>query len=97
MTTEYMIANSRHPLNDQENAIYYMNKMKILEVKNHRDTLDITSKVMIIFKKMKNKILPIIEQEKIDYILGDMPKDLKIIFISGKTDTSENLNEDMKK
>jgi len=52
---------------------------------------------MIIFKKMKNKILPIIEQEKIDYILGDMPKDLKIIFISGKTDTSENLNEDMKK
>jgi len=46
--------------------------------------LELPSKMMIIFKRMKNKNLPITEQEKIEYLLGCMPKDFKLIFISGK-------------
>lgn len=40
--------------------------------------------------------MPITEKEKVDYLLGCMPKDLKLIFISGKTDTAENLFDEIK-
>jgi len=45
---------------------------------------------------MKEKNLSITEQEKVDYLLGCMPRDLKLIFISGKTDTAKNLYNDIK-
>ncbi|OUM60656.1 hypothetical protein PIROE2DRAFT_13513, partial [Piromyces sp. E2] len=75
----------------------WMEKLKQLKVKNHHDILSVTSKMMTIFKQMEKKKLPIIEQEKIDYLLGCIPRELKIIFISGTTNTANNLYEDIKK
>ncbi|ORX76920.1 hypothetical protein BCR32DRAFT_283685 [Anaeromyces robustus] len=64
----------------------WLDKLKQLKVKNHKDLLKVTSKMMTIFRKMKMKKIPI--TEKVEYLLGCMPKDLKLIFISGKTDTA---------
>ena len=74
----------------------WLDKLKQMKVKTHRDILGVTSKMITIFNQMKEKNLPITEQEKVDYLLGCMPRDLKLIFISGKTDTAENLYKDIK-
>jgi len=74
----------------------WLDKLKQIKVKTHRNILGVTSKMITIFNQMKEKNLPITEQEKVDYLLGCMPRDLKLIFISGKTDTAENLYKDIK-
>jgi len=74
----------------------WLEKLKLLKVKNQRDLLKVTSKMMTIFRKMEIRNMPITEKEKVNYLLKCMPKDLKLIFISSRTDTAENLFDDIK-
>ena len=74
----------------------WMNKLKQLKVKNHYDLLNTINKMMVIFKQMDNTGVPLTEPEKIDYMLGCMPNQLKIIFISGNTSTAKELFDDIK-
>ncbi len=74
----------------------WMSKLKCLKARNHRDLLNIINKMMSIFKQMENSNIPLTEPEKINYMLGCMPNQLKIIFISGNTDTAEKLFNDIK-
>eukprot|EP00833_Pecoramyces_ruminatium_P005698 jgi/Orpsp1_1/1179730/evm.model.c7180000070562.1 len=74
----------------------WLKKLKQLKVKDHRDALNVISKIMTIFKLMEKHNFALKDKEKVDYMLGCLPRDLKIIFISGKTNTADKLFEDIK-
>jgi len=74
----------------------WIEKLKRLKVKNNKDLLEVTSRMITIFKKMDKSKVPLTESEKINYMLDCMPKELKIIFISGNIKTAQGLFEDIK-
>ena len=74
----------------------WMNKLKDLKVKSYRDLLTVMSRMMAIFKKMEIAKVPLSENEKIDYMLGAMTNEQKLIFISSSTTSSEDLFKDIK-
>jgi len=72
-----------------------MNKLKELKVKKYHELLTIMNKMMSIFKKMEIAKVPLSENEKIDYMLGAMTDEQKLIFIPNTT-SSEILYQDIK-
>ena len=82
---------------DKETSLQeWMIKLKKLKAKNNEDLLTVINNMMSIFKQMENAEVSITEQKKVNYMLGCMSKELKIIFISGNTDTAEKLYNDIK-
>ena len=75
----------------------WLEKLRQLKAKSNKDILSVTSKMMTTFRQMEKKNLPITEQEKIDYLLGCMPRELRLVFISGSITTANELFEDIKK
>jgi len=74
----------------------WMNKLTKLKAKNHHELINVINKMMSIFKQMENTNITLSEPEKINYMLGCMPNQLKIIFISANTDSAEKLFNDIK-